>query len=292
MDMFIKKLIAVFVFYIGPLFSGFIGDTLIKINDGLFPIKDISLYNTVNCINQQRFTPAYSFVSGVYKYVYANPVRIIFTDSSSMVTALHQQFYLYDMHEWKFTSELQTYDRLLCKNNRYVTIQSIIQCNGIETLYDITVDINHNFYITEHEILVHNALFAAVATAATVTGVAVTAPIIVGCGIAACTFGYIVKKVDIKCVFKGIISLFKSRKNKKRSQCERESQSSNQICGSSQPLRPPDDPNKFKKEHPYGKYEDAPYHRNHQSGRKSPRPTDGQGLLIILMKLVEVVIVE
>jgi hypothetical protein len=42
---------------------------------------------------------------------------------------------------------------------------------------------------------------------------------------------------------------------------------------------PPFDPEEFKKLHPHGLYDDASYHKKYQSGRKSPRPKDGQAAL-------------
>jgi filamentous hemagglutinin len=45
------------------------------------------------------------------------------------------------------------------------------------------------------------------------------------------------------------------------------------------PPKKPNDEDKFKSKHPHGRYEDVGYHKNHQSGRKSPRPIDGQTAL-------------
>jgi len=41
----------------------------------------------------------------------------------------------------------------------------------------------------------------------------------------------------------------------------------------------PEDPDKFKKKYPHGRYEDASYHHRNSKGRKGPAPKDGQAAL-------------
>ncbi len=58
------------------------------------------------------------------------------------------------------------------------------------------------------------------------------------------------------------------------------------VSSAPDPLKPEDEEEKkikeeeeFKKKHPKGRYKDADYHKNYQSGNKSPRPRNGQDAL-------------
>ena len=58
------------------------------------------------------------------------------------------------------------------------------------------------------------------------------------------------------------------------------------VSSAPNPLKPEDEEEKkrkeeqeFKKKHPKGRYDDAGYHKNYQSGSKSPRPINGQKAL-------------
>jgi hypothetical protein len=197
--------------------------------------------------------------------------KVTCDDDVYFITVPHQQCMLYDSHQWRETKHLVSGDKLLCRDSNFVTVAKIEIIKKRIHLCEIIVAPHHTFFATERGILMHNneAVVAVGALALTATLVPPVIPII----------------TTIKCV--GLVGLFGTvlwnlfgKKKNGQNNCKESNLSSSGAPASPPPQKPDDDDeNEFKKRHPHGRYEDAPYHKNHQSGRKSPRPIDGQKAL-------------
>jgi hypothetical protein len=277
----LKQLWALAILVTTPLlFCSFAADTLVKIPNGYIAIEKLKIGDLVTSFDfitkqvivcpitniQQQTLSNSDNCNGSNKIMLETRIEYNRNNNIDSIAKIlvsnHQKFY---------TSESSWCQaNFLTKNNYLNNAANLIKIENISTAsysnlvyYDITVDKTHNFFITHQDILVHNEII-------TVFGVLLASEKIVEVAIATGTMIY----TGIS-LAKEFISLKRSQKssNKKRSN----------LTG---PVgdTPPDnnndhDPDKFKQEHPHGKYEDAPYHRTKQSGRKSPAPKNGQKAL-------------
>ena len=179
--------------------------------------------------------------------------KVTCDDGTYFITTADQQCILYGSQQWCKVKRFVPGDRLLCKNNRFVTVAAIEQIKENTQLCQIEVAPHHTLFVTNRGILVHNNEVA-VATGAVVALAAVAPPLIPIITVA-------------KCV--GLVGLFGAAvwrllsKKKNSTIKQKYTHDVSPSTGSSSPLPPkkPDDEDEFKKRYPHGRYEDAPYHK-------------------------------
>jgi hypothetical protein len=116
-------------------------------------VEDLKIGDTVLCydpkINQQKL----SKVTYADKIHLAEHIQITINDQILQVAPEHK-FWLQSSHTWITAEELAQHPEMLQQvDPEFQSVQKIDQ--PLDVLR-ITVDRNHNFYITEHNILTHN----------------------------------------------------------------------------------------------------------------------------------------
>lgn len=263
---------SVFLFFFLSFFyqysyAAFVPKTIIHTPYALQQLGTIKRGQVIVSYNESSKKSGYGTIENISFLTVAQAYKVTCEDGTYFITRPDQQCMLYDSHQWCKVKRLVTGDRLLCKNNRLVTVVAIEQIKENTQLCQIEVAPHHTFFVTERGILVHNNEVA-LATGAVVALAAVAPPLIPIITV-------------VKCV--GLVGLFGAAvwqllsKNKKRDIKQNVSPST----GSSSPPPPkkPDDENEFKKRHPHGRYEHAGYHSKQDNGYKSRRPTNGQQAL-------------
>lgn len=272
----LKQLLMLVMLVTAPLlFCGFAANTLVKTPHGYIAIENLRISDLVTSFDFTNRCIVTCPITDIQQILY-NPVdyngieletkseKTNNTDTDTtarIITSNNHKFYTFEScwHQANF----------LTKNNYLDNTINLIKIENINIAppnliyYDITIDRTHNFFITHQDILVHNEIIA-------FFGIALASEKIIEAAVATGTMIY----AGIS-LAKEFISLKRDKKS-----------SNKQRSNSADPARdtPPKnnndhDPDKFKREHPHGKYEDAPYHKTKQSGCKSPAPKNGQKAL-------------
>lgn len=242
-------LILLFTFPQG-LLSSIAHGTLVKTPTGLTPIEQLSVgdivfsYDRDHLIKNRITHIASTKIHPSYK---------VSTRETSFYASAEQLIFNPHLQDWIAVASLNAESQILSltSGNQPCSVNSYEEVDG----YDLSLEAPHNFLITEQEILVHN-FFPALVLVPLVTAE-----------------GAVIAK-GITC---GVALLGAHLLHKRLAQKQLQQRESNPAPNSSPPIDP-NDP-EWKKKHPYGKYEDAPYHHTNSRGKKSPAPKDGQGAL-------------
>ena len=146
----VLSLVFVFVF----LNADFSGDTLIQTTDGPVALQDLQIGDMVICYNE------FAFFESPIRFIQekiVHEVVVITTEHDDVIsTSRNSYFYLPDANQWLPAKELAIGDQLLQQNMKEVAIRDIQIKREPTRLFSISVEKYHNFFITEHGILVHN----------------------------------------------------------------------------------------------------------------------------------------
>jgi len=133
--------------------EGLVGSTLVKTGNGYSKIEDLKIGNAVLCYDAKTNRQQLSKVTYVDKINLAEHIQITINDQILQVAPEHK-FWLQSSHTWITAEELAQHPEMLQQVNPQ--FQQVQKVNQELDVIRITVDKNHNFYITEHNILTHN----------------------------------------------------------------------------------------------------------------------------------------
>ena len=122
-------------------------------------IEDILVGDVVLSFNVIKNENEYSRVTKVYKHVeVTSKVYTIGLDAISLNVTFAHKFYIKTDYgfEWKSAETLQTGDKVLFMDGTTHEINSISSKTEKNTFYNLEVENNHNYFVTEKGILVHN----------------------------------------------------------------------------------------------------------------------------------------
>jgi Protein of unknown function (DUF1557). len=238
------------------LWAGFVADTLIKAPTSYIAIKDIKTGDLVMGLDHNN-EPVVKRVIHTCAYYFENVMNLTI-DDQSFITSYGQRFYLPFEKKWQRARELRVGDVVLKKTNEHAVVTYAGPCSERVLLYDIGVEGRHNFFVSEHDMVVHNFV-----------------PIVIGLtwlfGIGSVEFAGATVGVAILGAAIGI------NLHKNRDGVDGQKDGGLRISFHGSPS--PEDPEEFKRNHPHGKYEDAPYHHLQSKGAKSLAPQNGQAAL-------------
>lgn len=130
--------------------------TKIIIKNGYKNIEDIEVGDLVLSYNTESKHNEYKKVTKII--IHENTEDELYTlfmnDYSLNVTGSHR-FYIND--KWIEARYLKANDKLLLSNGDILNITNINHIKYTDNYYNIEVEDNHNYYVSEKEILVHNA---------------------------------------------------------------------------------------------------------------------------------------
>lgn len=239
-----------------PTDEGFSGATVVKTDQGYRKIEDIKAGDLVACYDKTTAKQTYNRVILTDKTHLSKHIQITFANNETIKVGPKHRFYAQSLDKFITAEELKNHPELQALID--IGIQDIQEVDQGLDVVRLGVHSNHNFYITDHDFLVHNFFPAPiifiipVATEATVK----TALGVVTAGTLLYHFiGHHLKK------------------HQHRSSIPQYSPNN-----FPQPPQDPDD-QKRDEEHPNGKYKDADYHHRNSKGAKSPAPKDGQKAL-------------
>lgn len=134
--------------------EGFLAGTLVKTCDRYVKIEDVSVGDYVVCFDNEK-NLVESIVTYVEKKSVTQYVHVSIGDGCVNV-ASDQQFYNVYNDSWIAASCLQSCDVLTaCKNDLCVTVELVDESLDV---YVVGVAKYHNFFVTTHDVCVHNFL--------------------------------------------------------------------------------------------------------------------------------------
>ena len=168
--------------------EGLLGSTQVKTDTGYCKIEDLKVGDTVACYDIHNSKQTYSKITHADKLHLSKHIQITINNQTIHVAPEHK-FYIPSSEAWVTAEDLITYPEL----RRFIdpNIQDVKEVNQALDVIRITVDSNHNFYITPGNILVHNSDVALQAISIVLEYISLTHPVLttIGAGIALYSFG-------------------------------------------------------------------------------------------------------
>ena len=137
----------------------FLKGTKVVTKAGMKKIEEISIGDIVLSFNCENMKNEYHTVTNIFvhkkskDFLYSLKIEDFVVDATSM-----HRFYIKKNSdfEWVEARKLKVGDVVMNSNFQYHKIKEILKKHIKEDVYNIEVEQNHNYYVTENEILVHN----------------------------------------------------------------------------------------------------------------------------------------
>jgi hypothetical protein len=255
-----------FLFTFSYNYAGFSPDTVALNPQGFISIGQLQKGSYVTSYDLTKNNYLQGAVSNHRTYASSLACKV-FCDDISFVASPDQ--IVMANKQWRLVKDLKKGDYLKCydvsrrsgnteTDSSYAVVLSVEVYIDEQSLCEITIEPFHTFCVTPRGILVHNS------PAIVISAAPVIVPVIAKTAGVVATIGVM------------LWHLLSKKKNGNKNRFIQDSSSFG--CSSPSPKKPNDE-DEFRRKHPHGRYDDVGYHKDHQSGRKSPRPIDGQRAL-------------
>jgi len=137
------------------LFGGFSGDTPVKMKDCYKRIDQIKVGDKVICYNLKDACNTEKKVVAKKSRKVKNLICII-AGHRKLITAKKQKFYLPEEKKWKKAKNLRPGDKIQKGLKEAIVVSKTKKIDGKVELFDLSIEEEHNFRVSEDEILAHN----------------------------------------------------------------------------------------------------------------------------------------
>ena len=137
----------------------FLSDELVLTNKGYKEISKIKIGDIVLSYNEQTKKKEYAKVIYTYEHLNVNDnIYSIKVNNTIIEASTEHPFYVKSLDGFEIvrTKDLKIGDILFDSSGSYYPIIDISITNSINNLYNIEVENNHNYYVSNSNILVHN----------------------------------------------------------------------------------------------------------------------------------------
>lgn len=137
----------------------FLEGTKIVVKDGYKDIDKLEVNDIVLSYNIETKTNEYKKVTELFHHFNQEDILYSITINDKVIEASSDhRFFIKtnDSYDWLPAKDLIVGNIVKDSNENYLSITNITKKTIIENLYNIEVEDNHNYYVTESEILVHN----------------------------------------------------------------------------------------------------------------------------------------
>ncbi len=132
----------------------FVGDTMVSTPFGESPMESLETGDRVISFNFETHQIQESTVSRTLKNEASEIYAIYLAGETIEVTAEHP-FYVVGK-EWTLTRDLAVGDKLRTIDGNAIPIEKIIRSEKAVTVYNVTVGGDHNYFVGDEGVLVHN----------------------------------------------------------------------------------------------------------------------------------------
>ena len=133
----------------------FVKDTKVQTKDGPKPIQDIRPGDQVWAKNLTTGESELRPVTGLFQKQSTTLMTITLASGATVVVTQEHPF-MVDGQGWVLSGDLRAGDRLTQRDGGASTVAAIEVRPGGQTVYNFEVAGNHNYYITDAQLLVHN----------------------------------------------------------------------------------------------------------------------------------------
>jgi len=136
--------------------NSFTGDTLVHTEDGLIPIKELSIGEKVWSLDgitgKEGWNDIVHLIKGTKKY----DLIIIELENGNLIEATDDHPIYTTEIGWKLASDLRKDDIVLLRSGEFTTITSVSSARRADTVYNLTVANAHTYYVGTQGLLAHN----------------------------------------------------------------------------------------------------------------------------------------
>ena len=137
----------------------FLPGTLVLTENGYKEIDKINIGEKVLSYNEETKQNEYKKVIKTYIHE-NNPDKLysLLINGKILEVTSNHRFYVKteNGYDWVAAKDLKQGDLVMDKDNNYYSIDNIVSKEIAETVYNLGVEDNHNYYVTDDNILVHN----------------------------------------------------------------------------------------------------------------------------------------
>ena len=139
-------------------YNCFTENTLLYTPNGYREIKDLKVGDKVYSYNEKTGEVEEDVISKVMINKTNSYLKVTLEDNTIIEVTGSHPFYDKKSNSWKPISEFEVGDTVTNSENRDIKIKSIEHIEKEETVYNLEVMNNHNYFVTESNILVHNKI--------------------------------------------------------------------------------------------------------------------------------------
>ncbi len=137
--------------------NSFTENTLVHTNQGLTPIQEIEIGDTVwtynENTNQGQWNEVVYLIQGEQEY----DLILLTLESGEIIEATDEHPFYLQNHSWNTANRLKIGDILHLQNDMTAVIKEIDTAMRFEKVYNLAIANTHNYFITKEGVLVHNA---------------------------------------------------------------------------------------------------------------------------------------
>jgi len=137
-------------------YNCFTENTLLYTPNGYREIKDLKVGDKVYSYNEKTGEVEEDVISKVMINKTNSYLKVTLEDNTIIEVTGSHPFYDKKSNSWKPISEFEIGDIVTTSENKDIKIKSIESIEKEETVYNLEVMNNHNYFVTESNILVHN----------------------------------------------------------------------------------------------------------------------------------------
>lgn len=131
----------------------FVKGTLVYTSDGLKPIEDIEIGDKVWSYDEIKKQNELKKVLSLSRNITKQLLELSINNSKIICTPEHP-FYI--KGNWVHAKDLKRGDLVVNDKGHLIKVDDIKIIDKIENVYNLEIDGNHNYFVSEHKILVHN----------------------------------------------------------------------------------------------------------------------------------------
>lgn len=131
----------------------FVKGTLVYTSDGLKPIEDIEIGDKVWSYDEIKKQNELKKVLSLSRNTTKQLLELSINNSKIICTPEHP-FYI--KGNWVHAKDLKIGNLVVNDKGHLIKVDDIKIIDNIENVYNLEIDGNHNYFVSEHKILVHN----------------------------------------------------------------------------------------------------------------------------------------
>jgi hypothetical protein len=133
----------------------FVAGTLVHTTRGLVPIEELKIHDRALSINLQTGEKSYQLIREIFVRHTDRIYRIFLDNGSELETTATHPIYIAGAG-WVEARRIQEGDRVITATEKELVVLRLTIVAQYETVYNFTVEENHNYYVAAAGILVHN----------------------------------------------------------------------------------------------------------------------------------------